>query len=116
MSKRFKDFGSNFEVPTEPITFKVYDQEFSCIPSLPGRTLLKLVSQSGTDDASAMANTIEDFFATCLMEKDKDRFFELLDNPEKVVPVETLAEIVAWLVEEYSGRPTQGPEDSPNGQ
>lgn len=116
MSKRFKDFGSDFGVTKEPIVFKVYDEEFTCRPSLPGRTLLRLVSTGSSEDPSEIAETIETFFEVCLVEESKERFNALLEDPDKVVPVDTLADIAAWLVEEYSGRPTEGPEDSQSGQ
>jgi hypothetical protein len=33
------------------------------------------------------------------------RFNELLESEDKIVPVETIGEITAWLVEQYSDRP-----------
>jgi hypothetical protein len=108
MSKRFKDFGGSEKVNSEPLSFKIYDEVFNCRPSLPGKILLSLVAQSG-DDGAALATTIEGFFEICLLEDSKDRFKSLLDDPDRVVTVETLGDITAWLVEEYSTRPTKGP-------
>jgi hypothetical protein len=39
------------------------------------------------------------------------RFEDLLQDKEKIVSVETLSEIVAWLIEEYGNRPEEQPED-----
>jgi hypothetical protein len=54
---------------------------------------------------------IDKFFARVLLAESYERFSALLAS-EKIVPVETLANITAWLVEEYSGRPTERPEVS----
>lgn len=108
MSERFKDFGGSDKVNSSPLSFKLYDEVFHCRPSLPGKVLLSLVAQSG-DDNSALASTIEGFFDICLLEDSKEKFNALLNDPERVVTVETLGDITAWLVEEYSTRPTKGP-------
>jgi len=41
--------------------------------------------------------------------KEYERFNTLLDDPGKIVSVETLGEIIGWLIEEYSNRPNQQP-------
>lgn len=108
MSKRFKDFGGSEHANKEPLSFKIYDEVFDCRPSLPGRVLLSLVAQSG-DDGSGIAKAIDGFFDICLLEESRKRFNDLLDDSDRVVTVEMLGEITAWLVEEYSSRPTKGP-------
>jgi hypothetical protein len=112
MSKRFRDFGSGDSTKKDPVVFRLYDEEFTCKPSLQGRTLLNLVaSTGGSENPSEVAASIERFFEVCLSDDSRERFFSLLDDPERVVSVEMLGEITSWLVEEYSGRPTQGSED-----
>lgn len=112
MTNRFKDFGSGKTVDKEPLKFALEGEEFECIPAVPGKVLLNLVANSNDDDGAAMAKTIESFFRIVLTEESYERFDALTIDPKKSVSVETLGEIVAWLVGEYSGRPTEGPEDS----
>jgi hypothetical protein len=38
------------------------------------------------------------------------RFDALLEDEKKIVSVETLGEIIGWLIEEYSDRPNPQPE------
>lgn len=113
--KRFKDFGAGSETNKEPLSFKLYDEEFECYPAMPGKVLLDFISRSNNDDNTAMATIINDFFQKILKAESFERFNALLDDPERVVTVESLGEITAWLLEEYASRPTQQPEESSTG-
>lgn len=115
--KRFRDFGSGSAI-TEPISFKLHNEEFHCRPSLQGKVLLEMAAsaQATGDDTSAAATMIDSFFAKALLPESLDRFNALLTDPERIVTVETLGEIAGWLTEQYSGRPQQGPEQSASGQ
>ena len=118
MTNRFKDFGSGGEsVAKTPLSFKLYDQEFECYPAIQGKVLLDLVAGTDGDDSGlAAAKSITQFFDVVLKPESREPFKTLLEDPEKIVTVDTLADIVAWLVEEYSSRPTQQPEPSSSGQ
>jgi hypothetical protein len=112
MSK-FKDFGvGKAPESTEPISFKLYDEEFFCVPQMQGRVMLSLVKDSSSDDPMVAANTIDKFFDQVLVEESLERFNTLTLDKEKIVTTETLGEIVGWLLEEYSGRPEEQPEVS----
>ena len=115
MTTRFKDFGTGGSANAEPLSFKLHEEEFHCRPSLQGKSLLKLAS-AGTGNATAVSESIERFFKDSLLPESYERFQALLDHPEKIVTVEALGEIAGWLTGEYSGRPTQGPEQSASGQ
>ena len=112
--KRFKDFGSGSTgtASAEPLSFRLHGEEFSCVPQVQGKLMLSLVADAGSEDPAKAAQLINKFFKQVLIEESFARFEALLEHPEKIVTVETLAEITAWLVEEYSGRPTERPEVS----
>ena len=116
MTTRFKDFGSGGEQNTEPISFKLHGEDFECVKNLQGNALLSLVAKAGRGEPSDAAETIKDIFSRALVEESYVRFLKLIDDKDKIVTVETLGEITAWLVEQYSGRPTSGPEQSQSGQ
>lgn len=109
--RRFKDFGSGTggNASAEPLSFKLHGEEFSCVPQVQGKLMLNLVAESGSNDPAKAAELINKFFKQVLVEESFTRFEALLEHPEKIVTVETLAEITAWLVEEYSGRPEEQP-------
>ncbi len=114
---RFKDFGSGKAVEErEPITLKLHGEEFTCVAHLQGKVLLDLIARSASENPADSAVIMTDFFKYSLIEESYKRFDALLHDKEKIVHVETLSEIVAWLIEEYSSRPNSQPEDSSTGQ
>lgn len=110
MSK-FKDFGTPKSEVVDPISFKLYDEEFHCMPSVQGRVLLSMVSDSQSTDPSVIAGITDKFFGYVLTDESLERFNKLTTDKDKIVSVETLGEIVGWLVEQYSDRPEEQPED-----
>jgi hypothetical protein len=115
MTNRFKDFGGGTG-DTSPLSFKIHEEEFHCRPAMQGKVLLNIVANSNEADGAAVAKTITDFFKATLLPDSYEKFNALLEDSDKIVSVDTLGEITAWLVEEYSSRPTQQPEPSLSGQ
>lgn len=116
MTSRFKDFGDGGIVVTEALSFKLHGEEFECRPAIQGKVLLDMVATASSSDQGAATAVIMDFFKSTLTPDSMKKFEDLLNTPDKIVTVETLGEITAWLVEQYSGRPQQGPEQSQSGQ
>ena len=108
---RFKDFGSgDQDKPAQPISFKLHGEEFSCKPKMQGKVLLDLVAKSSAqDNPGEAAAIINKFFELVLIADSYKRFEALVESDDKIVEVEQLSEIVAWLVEQYTDRPTQLP-------
>ena len=107
---RFKDFGSGKDISeVEPLSFKIYDEEFFCTPVVQGKFLLELISSTSNseDDPTASARMVSGFFSHVLFEESYERFEKLLNDKHRIVQVETLSEIVAWLMQEYTNRPNQ---------
>ena len=113
---KFKDFGSDDTGEKEPVAFKIHGEEFFCRPELQGKVLLDLVAKSSSEVAAEAANAITFFFKHALVEESYERFNALLLHPDKIVQMEKLGEISAWLVEVYTSRPNQGPEVSSPGE
>jgi hypothetical protein len=104
---RFKDFGSPAANQDEPITFSLYGENFHAVPAIQGKTLMGLIKDADMDNPAESANMVLGFFDKVLVPESLERFTALTESKDKIVPVETLAEIVGWLVEEYSGRPEE---------
>jgi len=112
MTNRFKDFGTGGDIRTEPLSFKLHGEDFNCWPDLQGSVLLELAAGTSDQDGAAAVRTMTEFFNSALMPESLERFNLLLKDKEKIVSVDTLAEITSWLVEAYSERPTQEPSGS----
>jgi hypothetical protein len=114
---KFKDFGVGKEIgEREPVSFKLYGEDFFGVKQIQGKVLLELISKSNTDDPAVSAQVMSDFFAYVLTDESFKRFDKLIHHKEKIVHVETLSEIVAWLIGEYTDRPEGQPESSSAGQ
>jgi hypothetical protein len=111
MTKKFKDFGSG-DLHKEPITFAIHGENFECRPAVQGKILLKIVADADSEDGVIVASAIDQFFKATLLSESYERFEKLLVDEDKIVTVETLGEITAWLMGEYADRPTQGPDRS----
>lgn len=107
---RFKDFGSP-KSKNEEITFDLHGETFTAVPEIQGRILMSFVAQAGGDDAAAAAALTMEFFEKVLTDESWARFDKLTSSKDKVVTVEVLAEIVSWLIEEYSAREEAQRED-----
>lgn len=116
---RFKDFGkgkTDIE-QLEPLSFKLYDEEFLCLPAVQAQFLIDLVSSvDGDEDGGDSLRYITTFFGSVLLDESNERFQALLRDKNRIVTMESLTEIVSWLMSEYTGRPNQQPEDLPAGQ
>lgn len=114
---RFKDFGTGLGAETEPVTFKLHGEEFTCHANIPGKVLLDIVANSGDDtNPAASAQIVSKFFNIVLLPESFERFDALSRDNDRIVTVETLSEIITWLMEEYTNRPTQRPDSLPSGQ
>jgi hypothetical protein len=113
---RFKDFGTGEDIVKEPLSFKLYGEEFHCIPSVQGKLLLDMIADSTSEETGKAVDVIRKFFKRTLLDESYERFDALINDPDKIVSVETLGEISGWLVSEYTSRPTKRPQDSSSGQ
>lgn len=77
--------------------------------------MLELISKSDDSKPAETAQMVFNFFERVLQAEDYTRFQALIDSADTIVKMETLGDIVAWLVEEYSNRPMPGPEASSTG-
>jgi hypothetical protein len=110
MMSEMKDFGSNFVAEREAIKFKIHDEEFECVNAIQGKILLDMVSDSTSENSSTQAKAITKFFGYILTEESLERFNSLIESKDRIVPVETLGEIVGWVTEQLTERPNQQPE------
>lgn len=112
MSSRYKDFGAGQDTEKDPIVFALHGEEFTCLPVIQGKTLMDLVTRSQSKDPVEAMAVVNDFFDKILVEESLERFNNLLEDKNRIVTMETLADVISWLIEEYSARPNQQPEES----
>lgn len=107
-NKRHRSFSTkpkDGEKPIEPPTFDLNDQTFTGRPRLPGAVILGFIS-SADEEGGAVAKQLLGFFDSALEPESLERFTKVINDPDEVVELETLSEIVGWLIEQYTSRPT----------
>ncbi len=104
---RFKKFDSGKKISEyEELGFELADEEFTCYPAVPGAVFLDYIAEADSDGGTGAA--LYKFLKAAMPEDQYERLNEVLHNPEVIIEIETIAEVVKYLVEEYSSRPTQG--------
>lgn len=105
---RFKDFGATQALEDyEPLGFALNGEDFTCRPAMAGAVLLDFVRRADTQAGGAAADAVIQFLEDALEEGDRERFMGMIRDPEVIVEIDTLAEIAAWLIEQYTERPTK---------
>jgi hypothetical protein len=108
---RFKDFGlGGQQADLEPVTFAMHGEEFECVRQVQGAVLLDIIKRAASNEAADSAALTLDFFKKVMLDESYSRFESLINDKEKIITVEALGEVVAWLIGEYSDRPNQEPE------
>lgn len=110
---RFKDFGTGtgVEATYDDIQFKLYEEDFFCMPFVQGSVLLGIVGSSGDSTGVRSADMIVEFFQQVLTDESWARFESLIHSKDRIVSIETLGEITGWIISEYSNRPEKQPEE-----
>jgi len=109
--KRHKSFDVVDIDDAEPLSFDLGGEEFFCYPEVQGKTILDImrVAAEGDDETrgAAMAVSVLDFFQKVMPPEEYERFEKLMKDPKRIVRMETLSDIMGWLIEEYTDRPTE---------
>lgn len=106
MTKRHKDFGAKQASTDEPVTFTLDGEDFTCRPRVQGGLILKFVHDADSDSGGKAAGALTWFIRKALVKDDRERFDTLLEDEDRLIDVETIGEVAAWLMEMYAGRPT----------
>lgn len=107
--KTVKSFSSSKEkAPVEPIEFELEGETFEAYGQVPGAVLLDFIAASSNEDSSGTAGAILGYLKSSMNKENFSRFDRLTRDPEKIIELQTLADIVAYLIEERTAnRPTE---------
>lgn len=90
----------------DPVTFDLAGENFTAYPKLPGAVILEFIS--ATDEGSATtAGALIKFLKDAMDDGNFSRLNAIFHDKEIMVEIEDIADIVSYLVEEYSDRPTE---------
>lgn len=119
MTRKSKNFGGSTPPQGVPsIDVNIYHETFKVRGAMSGLRLLKVmkaIDGQGGDDESGVGATevILKFLSDAFLEEDRERAMKFLDEyDEPPIGLTLLTEIIQWLVEQYTGNPTEQPENS----
>lgn len=114
--KRHKSFKVQNVDELEPLSFDLGGEEFTCYPAVQGKVILDImkIASEGDEDTRGMmmAVSVLDFFEKVMPPEEYERLGKLMEDPKRIVELDVMSEIMSWLIEEYSGRPTEPSSDS----
>lgn len=105
---RHKDFSVSTK-DRSPLSFTLEGEDFACRPAVPGALLLEFVGSVDSDSPTEAGDALIDFFMLALLPEEVDRFLETIRDPDLAIPIDTLAQIVEFLIEAYTSNPTKEP-------
>lgn len=109
MAKRFKKFDGGKKLDEyDPLGFELGGEEFNCHPAIQGAVFLDFVEKSD-DEGSSSAAALYEFLQSAMPEEEYDRLQKLLHSDDVIFEIDVIGDVVKYLVEEYSSRPTQEP-------
>lgn len=91
----------------EPIPFELEGENFEAYGQVPGAVLLDFIAASSGEDSSGTAGAILDYLKSSMDKENFKRFDKLVRDPEKLIELSVLADIVSHLIEERTSRPTE---------
>ncbi len=105
--------GPTFDLEGGPPTSKEkWSESFTCVPVAPAGVLDDLARMVRVD---VRGNQVYDspsilrFLVGVLIDADLDRFDDLVHSKDRVVPLEVVADVAMWLMEETVGHPSTPP-------
>lgn len=104
---RSKSFGSYKPVGAPSMDMTVNGETFKVRGAMSGIQLLHMIKALDGDNQMDSAVTMIDFISRALLTEDRERGMDFLENSEPPVPLTTLTEIITWLIEEYTVKPTE---------
>lgn len=109
-TRKVKSFGKPKEGESleaaEPIVFELGDEEFEAYGDIPGAVLLDFIKDYGSENGSETAKAIMNYLKSSMDAETYKRFDKVVRDPEKLIKIETLSEVVNYLMEERSSRPS----------
>lgn len=100
----------------DPLSFKIGDDEFTVYPPTTAMFALFLSSQAENRTIADQMAGVVDLVDGLLTEEQRPLFHKRLLDRNHPLDFDVLQEIIEWLLEEWSARPTQESSDSSSSQ
>lgn len=107
-----KSFTTATRADNEEVFVEVDGERFDCCPVAPGAAILDVAMLSVSENAGERVKAIPTFLDAVLMPEARERFSARMRDPERPITVDMCGQIIAYLLEVYTGRPPAEPSPS----
>lgn len=97
-----------------PPSFTVAGESFICLQEPPAGVLYDVIT-AANGDVATQANSTIGFLSGVMTDEDAERFKRVIHSKDTIVTTDVLAEILQWVIEQYTERPTTPSSSSPAG-
>ncbi len=100
----------------EPVEFELNGEKYLCKSAVQGAVLLEFVANADSESGGAAAGALYGFLEDCMPASEYKRLRDYLKRDDVIIDMALIGEIVTWLVQEFTSRPTQQSAPSEPGQ
>lgn len=95
------------EVEVAPLGFELAGETFEVLPEAPGIILLEFIEATTSTETGANAAALTKFLRSVMTKEEWVRLDDVLHDPKHMIDIKTISEIVAYIIEAYTSRPSE---------
>lgn len=95
------------EVEVAALGFDLAGESFEVLPEAPGIVLLEFIEASTSEERGANASALIRFLKSVMEDEEWKRLNTVLHDPKNRIDIKLISEIVAFVIEAYTSRPTE---------
>lgn len=121
MTRKSKNFGGSIPpAGLASMDLQIFGETFKVRGAMSGIRLIRVMSaldgaHADDLDGAAATEVILQFLSDAFLAEDRERGMKFMEESDPPVTFRMLVEIIQWLVEEYTGNPTEPQQQSDNG-
>lgn len=92
----------------EKIYFELDDRKFNCLPKRSGAVVLDAIARitGGEGGVSQVANVVP-FLTSSVVPEEREEFTKVINDDSNPIDFDVLIEVMSFLLESYTSRPTK---------
>lgn len=99
----------------EPKQFRLGDHVYTAAPAMPAG-LLRKFTQAAKESEEVQLDRFMEILDAVMLPESAERFAARMNDPADPITIDDLRNVLEWLMEEYTGRPTVPPSTSASPQ
>lgn len=107
-NRRFRNFGEAVRASDlPPLEFELCGRLYHCAPAMNSKKLMGFVKRADDAGGSSAGDVIHDFIHEVILSEDREAWDALMDSDDYIIDIQLVSDVVSWLIENYSNRPTK---------